>query len=134
MLTDVVLGCASSLLVISLRPLSRCDSRGIESLTGPQMMDQSMRDFDYDPIPLNSPERLAPRVTFENAAAYRDRLATRRTVRDSSDELIDLSVIEVCVLAAGSASSGANHQPCHFSCVSEADTKRTIREAAEAEE
>jgi iodotyrosine deiodinase len=93
-----------------------------------------MTDFDYDPIPLDSPEKLAPGVIFKKAVAYRDHLATRRTVRDFSDEPIDRAVIEACVLAAGSAPSGANHQPWHFACVSDPDTKRAIREAAEAEE
>ena len=98
------------------------------------MASDSMTDFDYDPIPLNPPTRLAPRVMLEDALAYRDLLATRRTVRDFSDEPIDRAVIEACVLAAGSAPSGANHQPWHFACVSDPDTKRAIREAAEAEE
>ena len=51
-----------------------------------------------------------------------------------ADPVIDRAVIEACVLAAGSAPSGANHQPWHFACVSDPDTKRAIREAAEAEE
>ena len=93
-----------------------------------------MTDLEYDPIPLNPPEQLAPGVILDNAVAYRDRLATRRTVRDFSDEPIDRAVIESCVFAAGSAPSGANHQPWHFACVSDPDTKRAIREAAEAEE
>jgi len=93
-----------------------------------------MTDLEYDPIPLNPPERLAPGVILDNAVAYRDRLATRRTVRDFADEPIDRAVIESCVFAAGSAPSGANHQPWHFACVSDPDTKRAIREAAEAEE
>ena len=93
-----------------------------------------MTDLDYDPIPLNPPERLASGVILDSAVAYRGRLATRRTVRDFSDEPIDRAVIEACVLAAGSAPSGANHQPWHFACVSDPDTKRAIREAAEAEE
>jgi iodotyrosine deiodinase len=38
------------------------------------------------------------------------------------------------VQAAGSAPSGANHQPWHFVCVSDTATKRAIREAAEEEE
>ena len=37
-------------------------------------------------------------------------------------------------MAAGTAPSGANHQPWHFACVSSPDIKREIREAAEAEE
>ncbi|MGB2523449.1 MAG: nitroreductase family protein [Luminiphilus sp.] len=93
-----------------------------------------MTDFNYDPVPLRAPERLAPGVILDNAVAYKDRLATRRTVRDFSDEPIDRAVIEACVLAAGSAPSGANHQPWHFACVCDPDTKRAIREAAEAEE
>jgi len=44
------------------------------------------------------------------------------------------AVIEACVLAAGSAPSGANHQPWHFACISDPDIKRQIREAAEIEE
>ena len=90
-----------------------------------------MTDFHYDPIPLRLPEQLAPGAILDNAEAYRDRLATRRTVRDFSGEPIDRAVIEACVLAAGSAPSGANHQPWHFACVSDPDTKRAIREAAE---
>ena len=93
-----------------------------------------MTGFHYDPIRLRPPEQLAPGAIQDNAVAYRDRLATRRTVRDFSDEPIDRAVIEACVLAAGSAPSGANHQPWHFACVSDPDTKRVIREAAEAEE
>ena len=93
-----------------------------------------MTDFDYDPIPLDPPEVLAPGVILDDALAYRDRLARRRTVRDFSDEPIDRAVIEACVLAAGSAPSGANHQPWHLACVCDPDTKRAIRAAAEAEE
>ncbi|WJY20088.1 nitroreductase family protein [Alteriqipengyuania flavescens] len=36
--------------------------------------------------------------------------------------------------AAGTAPNGANHQPWHFVAVSSPETKRAIREAAEAEE
>jgi len=43
-------------------------------------------------------------------------------------------VIEAAVAAAGSAPSGANHQPWHFAVVASPERKRAIREAAEAEE
>jgi nitroreductase len=43
-------------------------------------------------------------------------------------------VIEHCIAAAGTAPSGANQQPWHFVAVSDADVKRRIRLAAEAEE
>ena len=114
--------------------MSRCDSVGIHSSIAPEMTSHRMTEFECDPLPLKPPERLASGVILDSAVAYRDRLATRRTVRDFSDAPIDRAVIEACVLAAGSAPSGANHQPWHFACVSDPGTKRAIREAAEAEE
>ena len=93
-----------------------------------------MSDYDYDPIPLDPPEVLALWVILDDALTYWDRLARWRTVRDSSHKPIDRAVIEASVLAAGSAPSGANHLTWHFTCVSDPDTKRMIRKAAEAEE
>jgi nitroreductase len=43
-------------------------------------------------------------------------------------------VLEDCLRAAGTAPSGANQQPWRFVVVRNADAKRRIREAAEAEE
>ena len=58
----------------------------------------------------------------------------RRTVRDFSNELVPKEIIENCLRAAGTAPSGANRQPWHFSVVSDLETKKKIREAAEKEE
>jgi nitroreductase len=58
----------------------------------------------------------------------------RRTVRDFSDRDVPLGIIETALAAAGTAPSGANLQPWHFVVVRDADTKRRIRIAAEAEE
>ena len=44
------------------------------------------------------------------------------------------AVIEYAIRAAGTAPSGANHQPWHFAAISSPDIKRAIRAAAEAEE
>jgi len=41
---------------------------------------------------------------------------------------------ETCILAAGTAPNGANHQPWHFAVVADPEVKKTIREAAEEEE
>ena len=91
-------------------------------------------NYEYDPIPLVLPRRLTDEeLLLQSESNYRC-LSTRRTVREFSDEPIDRAVIEACVLAAGSAPSGANHQPWHFVCVNDAIIKRSIREAAEAEE
>ena len=93
-----------------------------------------MTDYDYDPIPLAPSERKTDDAMIRSATAHYEFVSQRRTVRQFSDAPIDRSVIEACVLSAGSAPSGANHQPWHFACVSDPDTKRAIRDAAEAEE
>jgi nitroreductase len=58
----------------------------------------------------------------------------RRTIRDFSSEPVPKEIIENCLRAAGTAPSGANRQPWHFSVVSNLETKKKIREAAEEEE
>jgi iodotyrosine deiodinase len=68
------------------------------------------------------------------AEAFARELRRRRSVRDFSSEAVPRSLIEPCLLAAGSAPNGANIQPWHFVCVSDAAIKREIRDAAEAEE
>jgi nitroreductase len=64
----------------------------------------------------------------------RDSLSQRRTCRYFSDAPVPREVIEAAIEAAGTAPNGANHQPWHFAVVHSSAKKRTIREAAEAEE
>jgi nitroreductase len=61
-------------------------------------------------------------------------MARRRTVREFSDRPVPRDIIETALEAAGTAPSGANLQPWHFVVVGAAETKKKIREAAEAEE
>ncbi|MFP1630270.1 nitroreductase family protein [Zhengella sp. ZM62] len=68
------------------------------------------------------------------AAAFRQAIARRRTVRDFAPDPVPRSVIEDCVMAAASAPSGANQQPWTFVCISDPATKAAIRAAAEEEE
>ena len=68
------------------------------------------------------------------AAAFHAAMLSRRSVRAFSDRPVPRAIIEACVLTAGSAPSGANHQPWYFACVGSPEKKREIREAAEAEE
>ena len=79
-------------------------------------------------------ERLAPEESLRRVREYRQRMAARRTVRDFSSELLPEGVIEEALRTAGSAPSGANHQPWHFVVVRDAALKHTIRTAAEEEE
>ena len=55
-------------------------------------------------------------------------------MRDYSDRPVDRAIVEQAILAAGSAPSGANHQPWHFVVLTDAERRKALREAAEAEE
>ena len=49
-------------------------------------------------------------------------------MRDFSDQPVPREVIEFALLAAGTAPSGANLQPWHFTVITDPDTKRRIRD------
>ncbi|MBR0552170.1 nitroreductase family protein [Sphingomonadaceae bacterium LXI357] len=68
------------------------------------------------------------------AQDFYDHIATRRTCRAFSDAPVPREIIEAAIRAAGTAPSGANHQPWHFAVVASPEKKRAIREGAEAEE
>jgi iodotyrosine deiodinase len=68
------------------------------------------------------------------ADAYLGSMRRRRTVRQFSDRPVPRDIIETCIEVAGTAPSGANHQPWRFVAVSNASLKREIRRAAEEEE
>ena len=88
---------------------------------------------DHDSLPYSTPA-LANEERVLRARTMRDRLKRRRSCRYFSDAPVPREVIEAAIEAAGSAPNGANHQPWHFAVVSSPETKRAIREAAEAEE
>ncbi|WP_240956148.1 nitroreductase family protein [Micromonospora sp. HNM0581] len=84
--------------------------------------------------------RAAPRSevpadeALARAHAFAASLSTRRSIRQFSDRPIPAGVLEEAVRAAGSAPSGANVQPWRFVVVTDPEVRRTLREAAEAEE
>lgn len=55
----------------------------------------------------------------QRAAVFREEMQRRRPVRQFSDRPVPREIIEDCLLAAGSAPSGANMQPWHFVVVSD---------------
>jgi nitroreductase len=85
-------------------------------------------------VPLEGFVEYAPEDMSSRVAAFTENLRRRRTVRDYSDRPVDRAIIEQAILAAGSAPSGANHQPWHFVVLTDADRRKRLREAAEAEE
>ncbi len=68
------------------------------------------------------------------AVAFHAFMARRHSVRDFSDRPVPRAVIEACIRAAGTAPSGANHQPWFFVAIADAGLKRLIRAEAEEEE
>lgn len=85
-------------------------------------------------IPLSARLDVSPDAIAARAAAFREQMRTRRTVRQFSDRPVARAVIDHCLLTAGGAPSGANLQPWHFVVVSDPQVKGRIREAAEQEE
>lgn len=71
---------------------------------------------------------------IESARAFRERITRRRTVREFDARPVPRAVVEEALIAAGSAPSGANHQPWFFVVIEGEPARRRIREAAEAEE
>lgn len=91
-------------------------------------------DKDFEAVAL--PDFIEKPVEEMRAAAdaFYQRVSKRHTVRDFSDRPVPRDIIEKCLLAAGTAPNGANHQPWHFSAISNQEMKSKIRVAAEEEE
>ena len=89
-----------------------------------------MKDF----IPLPYPSHLSENEMNEKAVEFNQLIQKRRTVREFSNQPVAKQVIEQCILAAGSAPSGAHMQPWHFVAISNKEIKSKIRVAAEIEE
>lgn len=85
-------------------------------------------------VPLSSYAEYPVAEMERRAARFRAQAASRRTVREYSSRPVPRRVLEECILAAGTAPSGANHQPWRFVVVTDAEIKSRIRIAAEEEE
>lgn len=85
-------------------------------------------------LPLSTYQELAPDVMQQRLDAFEAHLQRRRTARQFADRPVPRSIIEKCLLAAGTAPSGAHQQPWYFVAISDPVTKLRIREAAEKEE
>jgi len=84
-------------------------------------------------IPLEF-EGVEPEEQFDRGQRFFELIARRRTVREYSNRDVPIELIERAIATAGAALSGANLQPWRFVVVRDAEVKRKIREAAEAEE
>jgi nitroreductase len=88
----------------------------------------------YEALPL--PDRVEMDEASALAASERFLAYMRRrhSVREYSTRPVPEAIITACIAAAGTAPSGANHQPWHFVAISDPSMKARIREGAEEEE
>ena len=85
-------------------------------------------------VPLTTWREYPQPEMIGRARAFNAEIQRRRSVREFSDRAVPRELIEQCLLAGGSAPSGANLQPWQFVVVSDPAVKRTIRIEAEKEE
>ena len=84
-------------------------------------------------VPLDF-SRFSPEAMEVISQKMLSRYQSRRTVRHFSEDPLPIAVVERCILAAGTAPSGAHKQPWHFCLITDSVIKNKIRFAAEKEE
>lgn len=91
-------------------------------------------EVSYQPLPLPDRVQKPDDQALADALAFRDYMRKRHSVRQYSTRPVPEAIIAACIEAAGSAPSGANHQPWFFAAISDPSMKARIRAAAEEEE
>jgi len=89
---------------------------------------------EHDSIPLSDYIEYSEDEMLMRSVAFYEEVKRRHTIREFSNKPVSRVLIENCIKAAGTAPSGANHQPWFFCAINNAETKRQIREEAEREE
>ncbi|MFC0845942.1 nitroreductase family protein [Streptomyces noboritoensis] len=87
----------------------------------------------YRPVPYR-PARMPAAESLARAAALRETMGQRRTVRQFSPDPVPEQAVRDAVACAATAPSGAHQQPWTFVLVRDPEIRRRIREAAEHEE
>jgi iodotyrosine deiodinase len=77
---------------------------------------------------------LPPEEMLSRAQDFHEQMGARRTTRHFSDREVPRELIELAVLTASTAPSGAHLQPWTFVAVANQELKSSIRDAAEIEE
>ncbi|WP_370962922.1 nitroreductase family protein [Amycolatopsis sp. cg9] len=87
----------------------------------------------YHPVPYR-PARLPDDEALARAAALRQRMEARRSVRMFSADPVPERAVLDAIAVASTAPSGAHQQPWTYVLVSDPEVRRRLREAAEEEE
>jgi len=85
-------------------------------------------------VPLPHHRRLPDAQMLERAQAFYREMDQRRTTRHFSTDPVPRELIELAILTAGTAPSGAHRQPWRFVAIADPGLKQRIRAATEAEE
>ncbi|GEA09921.1 nitroreductase family protein [Alteromonas sp. KUL49] len=88
----------------------------------------------HDSAPLNDFIEYPQSEMLERSAEFLDHMKRRHSIRSFSDRAVPKEIIENCIKTAGTAPSGANHQPWHFVAIHSDDVKKQVREHAELHE
>lgn len=89
---------------------------------------------EYASTPLSDWDEKSEVEMIAAAQAFYQDMRTRHSVRAFSDRPVDRAVIKAAVMTAGTAPSGANHQPWFFSIIGSPALKKELRARAEQEE
>lgn len=96
-----------------------------------QYAPMDLPDAEFEPLAFT---RRPEAEMIERANDFYDEMNRRRTTRHFSTEPVPRRLIELAIRTAGTAPSGAHHQPWRFVAVNDAALKQEMRVAAEAEE
>jgi iodotyrosine deiodinase len=91
-------------------------------------------EVSYQALSLPDRVQLDEAASLSAAEGFLAYMRKRHSVRDYSTQAVPEAVIAACIAAAGTAPSGANHQPWHFVAISDPTMKARIRDGAEEEE
>lgn len=91
-------------------------------------------EVHYQALPLPDRVQRPDAEAISAAEGFLAYMRRRHSVRDFSTRPVPEAVIAACIATAGTAPSGANHQPWHFVAISDPAMKARIREGAEEEE
>ena len=79
-------------------------------------------------------KKFSQQEMLERSKSFLSEISSRRTVREFSNKIFPIEIIENCIKSAGTAPSGANKQPWSFTIIKDKKVKAKIRIAAEKEE
>jgi iodotyrosine deiodinase len=85
-------------------------------------------------LPLDDFIEYPPSEMISRSEAFLTDIRRRHSVRKFSDRDVSEDIIKNCIQAAGTAPSGANHQPWHFVAIHSPEVKQQVREQAELHE